>query len=85
MMDMTKENWPKIDTKTYSILEVIDRLSKGTTMGRTPVAEIYQEVGGGKETIRSLLGLLKKEGLVEVPLRGMYRVTDKGLNILKNR
>ena len=79
---MTKENWPKIDTKTYSILEVVDKLSKGTTMGRTPVAEIYQEIGGGKETIRSLLRLLKKEGLVEVPLRGIYRVTDKGLEAL---
>jgi len=79
---MTKENWPKPGTKTYSILEAVDRLSKGTATGRTPVAEIYLEVGGGKETVRSLLCLLRKEGLVETPMRGIYRVTEKGQRVL---
>jgi len=80
---MTKEDWPITNTKTYRILEAVDRLSKGTTTGRTPVAEIYLDIGGGKETVRSLLSQLRKEGLVETPMRGIYRVTEKGQKVLK--
>jgi len=82
---MTKENWPKTDTKTYNILVAVDKLASGTTTGRAPVAEIYLQIGGGKETIRSLLSQLRKKGLVETPIRGMYKVTAKGANVLLDR
>jgi len=79
---MVKENWPKNGTKTYQILETVDKLSRGTSTGRTPVTEIYLEIGGGKETVRSLLSQLRMKGLVETPIRGMYKLTTKGTKVL---
>jgi Mn-dependent DtxR family transcriptional regulator len=74
--------WPEKGSKPFNILKLIDELSRSCIEGRVPVAEVYERVGGSKESSRVIISQLKRNGLVEAPLRGMYVLTEIGRSIL---
>lgn len=64
--------------KERNILDAISRLSSKTPDGNAPVSDIFKEVGGSMEYLRTALYKLKLLGLVENPAWGRYRVVEVG-------
>ena len=68
----------------FKILEVVNALSTECVDGRVPVTEIYLKFGKDKrESVRTMLSQLKRNGFVITPMRGMYNLSKKGEKILK--
>lgn len=77
--------WPTKGTKMHEILETIQKLSAKCNEGRVPVTEIYNKLPeSGRESVRVMLSQLKRNGLIEAPMRGMYTVTSQGLVVLSS-
>lgn len=76
--------WPSEDTKYYSILQAVSKLCPESTKGRVHITDIFEEIGGEKETIRSMLYILKRKGFLEQKGRGTYNLTKLGRDIVKN-
>ena len=77
--------WPTKGTKMHEILETINTLTPECHEGRVPVTEIYNTLKeSGRESVRVMLSQLKRNGLIEAPMRGMYTLTKKGKKIVTN-
>jgi len=75
--------WPAKGSRMFEILEAIDELSAQCIGGRVPVAELYIRLdGSGRESIRVMTSTLKRRGLIDTPVRGMYILTEAGKEIL---
>lgn len=70
--------YPKPETKSLRILEVIADICPKTIDKNAPFYDIYMVVGGPRESLRSLLNLLKRGGLISNPVLGRYKLTEEG-------
>jgi len=78
-----KDMWPAKGSKMFAILEAISELSTQCIGGRVPVAELYLKLAGnGRESTRMMISNLKKRGLVDAPVRGLYVLTEAGKSLL---
>jgi len=77
--------WPAKGSKMFEILETINELSAQCIGGRVPVTELYLRLSGnGRESTRVMVSNLKKRGLIDTPVRGMYVLTEAGKKILSD-
>ncbi len=77
--------WPAKGSKMFEILETINELSAQCIGGRVPVTELYLKLAGnGRESTRVMVSNLKKRGLIDTPVRGMYVLTEAGKKILSD-
>ena len=82
-MRLIKDMWPTKGSKMFKILEAINELSAQCIGGRVPVAELYIKLDGdSRESTRMMISNLKRHGLIETPVRGMYVLTEAGKNLL---
>ncbi len=75
--------WPTKGSKMFEILGAINELSVQCIGGRVPMTELYTMLNDDKrESIRVMVSNLKKRGLIDTPVRGMYVLTKAGKEIL---
>jgi len=78
--------WPAKGSKMFEILEAINELSAKCIGGRVPVVELYLKLpGNGRESTRVMISNLKRRGLIDAPVRGMYVLTEAGEELLKQK
>ena len=77
--------WQAKGSRMFEILEEIDELSAHCTGGRVPVAEILKIDEDGRESTRMMLSNLKRYGLIDAPVRGLYVLTEAGKNLLSEK
>jgi len=78
--------WPTRGSKMFEILEAINELSAKCIGGRVPVVELYLKLpGNGRESTRVMISNLKRRGLIDAPVRGMYVLTEAGEELLKQK
>ena len=66
----------------YVILDAIQRLSEKNNFGATPKL-ISEETKIRPEVIRAHLTVLKRKKLVKTPVRGHYKLTKTGTDVLE--
>lgn len=67
----------------FEILEAVNELSTQCIGGRVPVTELYLRLASnGRESVRVMVSNLKRNGLIDAPVRGMYVLTEAGKNLL---
>jgi len=65
----------------YVILDAIQRLSEKNSFGATP-KQLSEETKIKAEVIRAHLTVLKRKKLVKTPVRGHYKLTKAGVELL---
>lgn len=75
--------WPAKGSKMFEIIETIDELSTQCIGGRVPLTELYPKLDGdSRESIRTMISTLKRRGLLDSPVRGLYVLTEAGKELL---
>lgn len=77
----------KITVRAYQILGLVKEIEESNRYGIAPVEEVAaiarERWGVSSRATRLWLTRLKKLDLLENPLRGCWRVTEKGLKALQ--
>jgi len=66
------------------ILKAVDEVSRENPLKVAPVKEVIKRLDIAEYNVRNLLSRMKKEGLVENPIYGCYRLTEKGRKYLES-
>jgi len=78
----------KITFEKYRLLKLIDDLCRESGFGIAPVKELIDIVTSKRNiksgAVRKTVWELSKDGYIENPLRGCWRLTEKGREALKN-
>ena len=76
----------KLSLRRYEVLLLIKKLGEESSFGLAPVQKIKDvlttEYTVKNGAVRKMISKLGKEGLIENPLRGCWRLTNKGEKIL---
>jgi DNA-binding MarR family transcriptional regulator len=77
----------KITPEQYEILKTVSVISKNSEFKAAPIKQIIEEITKKRNVkngaVRKLICVLNKNGYLENPLRGCWKLSDKGLKILK--
>ena len=72
----------KLSLNLIQILKVIYEIQEKSKYGVASTSEILNRFED-KNSVRVRLTYLKKDGYIEQPMRGAYRLTEEGMRILK--
>jgi len=73
---------PRIGPRKVEILKTIKRINDQGELAT--VSNVHDEVGKSSESVRTHMYKLVKSGLLERPVRGQYRITIRGVNVLNS-
>jgi len=77
----------KITLESFQLLSLIDEICRRNQYGFAPISELIKIVtaqrGVKSVAVRKMTWKLAKEGYIENPLRGCWRLTEKGRLLLK--
>ena len=80
-------NDPKLTPEKFEILKLVNEICKKNRYRLAPVKELVEIVTSQRNvrdvTVRKMIWKLSKEGYLENPLRGCWRLTKKGRNLLR--
>jgi len=77
----------KLTMERFQVLRLVDQLSKENEFGVAPIQELINIITAQRNvksvTVRKLVLELHRDGYLENPLRGCWRLTEKGKKLLK--
>jgi len=77
----------KITLKKLQMLRTIDEIANKTGLGMTPIEDLINILAPQRcvraMAIRKMVWQLNKEGYIENPIRGCWRLTEKGKKVLE--
>ena len=80
-------NPEKLTMERYQVLRLVNQLSKENEFGVAPIQKLVQILTSERKikpiSVRVTVMRLAQDGYLENPLRGCWRLTEKGRKLLK--
>jgi len=77
----------KLTMERFQLLKLVDEISRKNSFGIAPIQDLIDIITAQRNiksgAVRKMAWELSKDGYLENPLRGCWRLTDKGKKLLK--
>lgn len=74
-----------VSIRHVSVLREIEAICRNNQFGVAPMEELARRLPGvDRRRIKAVVHYLRRGGYIESPIRGCYRLTEKGLWVLRN-
>jgi len=87
-MERRKMDDTKITVEKFEVLKLIDDISSKNKFGIAQIQDIINIITSRRSIksvgVRKMVWELSKEGFIQNPLRGCWRLTEKGKKILED-